>query len=83
MSSDVKQLYEARQKRLADAIILLTLRGHTFIHKQDKRYFHFSTVDTSPDDVLWIRENVPALDRFTIRLTVREYPLTRKKRRTP
>lgn len=78
--------FSIRVGYLKEALAICKARGHTFIQRQDPRYFHFSSKSTNPDDILWMRDNLPAFDRFTLRLEAlpkaKDYPLTRKHRRT-
>lgn len=78
-----------RSQRVAavwEALVKCKARGHTLINRGDPRYFHFSVRDTNPDDILWMRDNLRALDRFTLRLEARrkakDYVDTPKKART-
>lgn len=56
----------ARDPHVRLALAMCEARGHKPL--AEERWLCFSESDTTVDDVLWMRDSLPELDRYTIRL---------------
>lgn len=67
----------ARNPHVRYALALCEARGHKLL--AEERWICFSETDTTVDDVLWMRDSLPELDPYTIRLCpVKEQPKRRR-----